>query len=89
MKDDRIEAVFVATDAPSQARHCIEVLKHGMHVACAVPAVFGYNILLKRNKAIQDVLREFTGDLEAYLIGGVRPELGQGAARPAAPAAKK
>jgi len=38
---------------------------------------------------IQDVLREFTGDLEAYLIGGVRPELGHGAARPAAPAAKK
>mgnify|MGYP003332020882 CR=1 FL=1 len=58
-------------------------------LAVAVPAVFGYNILLKRNKAIQDVLREFTGDLEAYLIGGVRPELGHGAARPAAPAAKK
>jgi predicted dehydrogenase len=41
VKDDRIEAVFVATDAPSHARHCIEVLKHGKHVACAVPAVFG------------------------------------------------
>jgi predicted dehydrogenase len=39
--DDRIEAVFVATDAPSHARHCIEVLKHGKHVASAVPAVFG------------------------------------------------
>jgi predicted dehydrogenase len=39
--DDRIEAVFVATDAPSHARHCIEVLKHGKHVATAVPAVFG------------------------------------------------
>ena len=54
----------------------------------AVPAVFGYNILLKRNKAIQDVLREFTGDLETYLIGGLRPELPTG--RPvAAPAVKK
>lgn len=41
VKDDQIEAVFVATDAPSHARHCIEVLKHGKHVACAVPAVYG------------------------------------------------
>jgi predicted dehydrogenase len=41
IKDDTIEAVFVATDAPSHARHCIEVLKHGKHVATAVPAVFG------------------------------------------------
>ena len=41
VKDDRIEAVFVATDAPSHARHCLEVLKHGKHVACAVPASFG------------------------------------------------
>jgi len=41
VKDDRIEAVFVATDAPSHARHCIEVLAHGKHVASAVPAVFG------------------------------------------------
>ena len=41
VKDDRIEAVFVATDAPSHARHCIEVLNHGKHVACAVPAVYG------------------------------------------------
>lgn len=41
VKDDKIEAVFVATDAPSHAQHCIEVLKHGKHVACAVPAVFG------------------------------------------------
>jgi predicted dehydrogenase len=41
VQDDKIEAVFVATDAPSHARHCIEVLKHGKHVACAVPACFG------------------------------------------------
>lgn len=41
VKDDSIEAVFVATDAPSHARHCIEVMKHGKHAACAVPAVFG------------------------------------------------
>ena len=41
VKDDRIEAVFAATDAPSHARHCIEVLRHGKHVASAVPAVYG------------------------------------------------
>ena len=41
VKDDKIEAVFVATDAPSHAKHCIEVLKHGKHVAVAVPAIFG------------------------------------------------
>jgi predicted dehydrogenase len=41
VKDDKIEAVFCATDAPSHARHCIEVLRHGKHVACAVPATFG------------------------------------------------
>jgi len=41
VKDNSIEAVFVATDAPSHAQHCIEVLNHGKHVACAVPAVWG------------------------------------------------
>ena len=41
IKDPNIEAVFVATDAPSHGRHCIEALKHGKHVACAVPAVWG------------------------------------------------
>ena len=39
--DDGIEAVFVATDAPSHARHCMDVLNHGKHVATAVPASFG------------------------------------------------
>jgi predicted dehydrogenase len=41
VKDEAIEAVFLATDAPSHARHAIDVLKHGKHVASAVPAVFG------------------------------------------------
>jgi len=41
VKDKNIEAVFVATDAPSHMKHCLEVLKHGKHVAVAVPAVFG------------------------------------------------
>ncbi|MEX2232953.1 MAG: Gfo/Idh/MocA family oxidoreductase [Cyclobacteriaceae bacterium] len=41
VKDDNIEAIFLATDAPSHARHAVEVLKHGKHVAVAVPATFG------------------------------------------------
>ena len=41
VKDDNIEAIFCATDAPSHARHAVEVLKHGKHVATAVPAVYG------------------------------------------------
>lgn len=41
VQDDSIEAIFVATDAPSHFRHVIEVVRHGKHVACAVPAVFG------------------------------------------------
>lgn len=41
VKDDAIEAIFVATDAPSHARHCIEVLNHGKHACSAVPAFYG------------------------------------------------
>lgn len=41
VKDDRIEAIFVATDAPSHARHCILALDHGKHVCTAVPAFRG------------------------------------------------
>jgi predicted dehydrogenase len=41
IKDDQIEAIFVATDAPSHARHCMDVMRQGKHVACAVPATFG------------------------------------------------
>jgi predicted dehydrogenase len=41
VEDPKIEAVFVATDAPSHARHAIECLKHGKHVMTAVPATWG------------------------------------------------
>jgi biopolymer transport protein ExbB len=51
----------------------------------AVPAVMGYNWLLGRNKVISDALRNFTGDLHAYLVAGSRVSEGGGAggARPA------
>jgi biopolymer transport protein ExbB len=38
----------------------------------AVPAVLGYNWLLRRNKNLQDALRNFSSDLHAYLVGGAR-----------------
>lgn len=41
IQDDAIEAVFIATDAPSHARLAIAALEHGRHVAAAVPAVYG------------------------------------------------
>lgn len=41
IQDEAIEAVFIATDAPSHARLAIAALQHGKHVAAAVPAVFG------------------------------------------------
>lgn len=54
VKDDSLEAIFVATDAPSHARHCIEVLKHGKHVACAVPATWGS---LEEGQALYDTVK--------------------------------
>ena len=38
---DRLEAIYIATDAPSHARLAIMALEHGLHVASAVPAIFG------------------------------------------------
>jgi len=43
----------------------------------AVPAVYGYNWLLNRNKSIQSGLRNFTADLHAYLVGGARVDSGE------------
>jgi biopolymer transport protein ExbB len=49
-------------------------------LAVAVPAVMGYNWLLRRNKGISESLRNFASDLHAYLVGGAR--VSQGAAPP-------
>ncbi len=45
-------------------------------LAVAVPAVLGYNILLRRNKAVQERVSHFTHELHAYLISGVKMGLG-------------
>ena len=44
----------------------------GHRSGVAVPAVLGYNWLLRRNKGIQDNIRNFSSDLHAYLVGGSR-----------------
>jgi predicted dehydrogenase len=41
LDDDSLEAVFIATDAPSHARLAVMALERGKHVASAVPAVWG------------------------------------------------
>ncbi|MGQ9649949.1 MAG: Gfo/Idh/MocA family protein [Phycisphaerae bacterium] len=41
VKDDSIEAIYCATDAPSHAKHAILCMEHGKHVATAVPAFRG------------------------------------------------
>jgi predicted dehydrogenase len=41
VKDRKIDAVMISTDAPSHVKHCLEALKYGKHVAVNVPAVFG------------------------------------------------
>jgi biopolymer transport protein ExbB len=62
----------------------------------AVPAVLGYNELLRRNKAILERFRYFATDIHAYLISGARvdgqavqPSPAPAAVRPAAMAAAK
>lgn len=42
IKDKSIEAIYIATDAPSHARLATMALLHGKHVCSAVPAVFGF-----------------------------------------------
>ncbi|HWG76707.1 MAG TPA: MotA/TolQ/ExbB proton channel family protein [Steroidobacteraceae bacterium] len=38
----------------------------------AVPAVWGYNWLLRRNRNLQEEVRNFASDLHAYLVSGSR-----------------
>ena len=41
-------------------------------LAVAVPAVMGYNWLIRRNKAVMDATRAFAGDLHNVLLAGKR-----------------
>ena len=53
-------------------------------LAVAVPAVMGYNWLLRRNKAVAEAVGNFTTDLHAYLMSGARVAAAQAAAPDAA-----
>ena len=54
----------------------------------AVPAVMGYNWLIRRNKGVQESVRNFTADLHAFLVGGARVAT-PGATSPTSAAPKK
>ena len=60
-------------------------------LAVAVPAVLGYNWLVRRNKDIADRLNNFTADVHGALVSGSRIErpVMATAAAPIAPAIKK
>ncbi|HPO37855.1 MAG TPA: Gfo/Idh/MocA family oxidoreductase, partial [Kiritimatiellia bacterium] len=73
-KDKEIEAVFIATDAPSHARLCIAGLKRGLHMASAVPAVFGAEQLALADELLATVKQ--TGMLYAlYETSAFRPQV--------------
>lgn len=55
IRDKNIEAVFIATDAPSHARLATMALEHGKHAASAVPAVFGFNAAEEAEKLFEAV----------------------------------
>nr|WP_235579283.1 MotA/TolQ/ExbB proton channel family protein [Pseudorhodoferax sp. Leaf274] len=42
-------------------------------LAVAVPAVLGYNWLLRRNTAVMDDVRDFSGELHSVLLGTAQP----------------
>jgi biopolymer transport protein ExbB len=50
----------------------------------AVPAVIGYNWLLRRNKKLLEGMRQFAADLQTYLVGGKRMDTNKPLRRPAA-----
>ncbi len=41
VQDKMIDAVAVFTEGPNHVKHVLECLKHGKHVLCAVPAIYG------------------------------------------------
>ena len=49
----------------------------------AVPAVLGYNVLLRRNKNLQESVSHFTHELHAFLISGAKMGLGMEKSPPA------
>ncbi|MFS0737639.1 MotA/TolQ/ExbB proton channel family protein [Sphingomonas sp. 1P06PA] len=59
-------------------------------LAVAVPAVLGYNWLIRRNKVVAEQLSAFSTDLHGYMVSGgqVKPQIAAARAATAAPAPK-
>jgi predicted dehydrogenase len=57
LRDGRVEAVFLGTDAPSHGRQCIEVLKAGKHVGTACPAVYGGSEALEEADELYETVK--------------------------------
>ena len=55
-------------------------------LAVAVPAVLGYNFLLRRNSAVLDEVRDFSGELHAVLLGSSAAPTGHAGASATTPA---
>ena len=55
--EDKLEAVYIATDAPSHVKLAIMALEHGLHVASAVPAFLGTDQLEYIPKLLDAVKR--------------------------------
>ena len=51
----------------------------------AVPAVMGYNWLLRRNKALQEKMKHFAADVHSCIVGGARFDVAAPIARVAMP----
>lgn len=51
----------------------------------AVPAVMGYNWLLRRNKTLQDKMKHFAADVHSCLVGGARFDTAQPVTRATIP----
>jgi len=60
-------------------------------LAVAVPAVLGYNWLIRRNKSVNEKLSEFSSDVHGYLMSGARVQaapVSAGVMKPITPAAR-
>jgi biopolymer transport protein ExbB len=58
-------------------------------LATAVPAVLGYNFLVRRNKSANEKVRNFSSDLHSILLSGSRVSVAQGAGTVTAPVAAR
>ena len=50
----------------------VTLIMTAIGLAVAVPAVMGYNWLIRRNKQVMDQTKAFAGDLHNVLIAGKR-----------------